>query len=58
MYKRDRLLITSNNRPPEPCSDYEKESGICKYFGKQCDACYENSLNIWKNEDINGQKKD
>ena len=48
MQEKDCLLITFDGRPPEPCSDYEKESGICKSSGKQCDACYENILNFWK----------
>lgn len=27
------------------CSDYNKETGICKSTGKYCDACYNHYIN-------------
>ncbi len=44
MDRNDLLVESSNGKDPEPCSDYDKETGYCKSFGKPCDACYENSL--------------
>lgn len=47
MDRNDLLVESSNGKDPEPCSDYDKETGCCKSFGKPCDACYENSLKKW-----------
>ena len=44
MIEKEQLLITSDGNPPDPCSDYDIESGRCKSSGQLCDACYENSL--------------
>ena len=47
MDRNDLLVESSNGKDPEPCSDYDKETGYCKSFGKPCHACYENSLKKW-----------
>jgi len=36
----DLLVKTSDGKSPEPCSDYDKQTGYCKSSNKLCDACY------------------
>lgn len=47
MDREDLLVKTSDGKPPEPCSDYDEETGLCKSDGKPCDACYEDRLREW-----------
>lgn len=36
----DLLVKTSDGKHPEPCSDYDEQTGYCKSSNSLCDACY------------------
>ena len=50
MDDNDRLLKTSDDEPSQGCSDYK--DGYCKSTGKMCDTCYEDSLKMFKNNEV------
>lgn len=45
--KEDLLVKTSDDKLPEPCSNYDEKTGRCKSSGKLCDTCYEHSLKVF-----------
>ena len=47
MDKENILVKIPNDILPEPCIDYDKETGKCKSSDKPCDACYENSFKVF-----------
>lgn len=42
------LIITSDDKIPKPCSDYDEDTGNCKSSSKPCNTCYENSLKVFE----------